>query len=556
MEQKKMLPLGIEDFEQVISNCYYVDKTMLLSEIVKYPTGTVLLYARPRRFGKSLALSMMDCFFSSFRKNHDLFRGLAISQDKEFCQTYQNQIPLIHLNLKNVTGSDEKGFLFKMGEAMASLYESFANLSHAAVLSERRKNYIQKILAQKASKDELSSSLRELCDDLCFCYGKRVMILIDEYDAPLQNAFTKGFYEDTVDFFKEFLGMALKGNPSLEKAVLTGIAQVAQASIFSGMNNLVANTVMSHSENEFFGFSAEEAKELFSYYGIAQDASSVRQWYGGYRFQGREILNPWSLLEFVKNQGFFQCYWVNTGSYDVIKRLLANGDETILRDVETLLACRSVESEIPFSLNYGELDGEAPFLSLLLQSGYLTAKPALAPGRYELSLPNREIVEVFRLEINDSYFKNGKSNRIESLKEAFLKGSEEEISKSIEENLLTSFSYYDFGQEKNYQIMILTMASLLFEECAIESEIPAGTGRCDILVSPKQKVGTGMVIEIKALKGKSSQSRIETTALSALRQIEEKQYDERLKKDAAAHLLLFGIAFHGKRVAVRKKIAR
>ncbi len=548
---KKPAPLGIEFFETVSTECYYVDKTGLIETISRYPEGTCLLFTRPRRFGKTLMLSTLQCFFEA--KDEDkrkYFVGKQIWENQSIIAENFQKYPTIHLNLKNVIGLDFDSLVEKLKECMRQEYDRHSFVLSSPFLSENEKGYYRQILEKKASLSDISSSLFRLSQFLNKVHKKKVVILIDEYDSPVHYAFDYGFYDQAIMLFKQFYGESLKTNPSIRLAVLTGILQIAKESLFSGVNNLVTNSVLSKNMDEGFGFTDQEVKKLLNYYGFSDSYWRVREWYGGYRFGNSEIFNPLSVLSFVQNGGENGCYWNNTGESKTLGSLL-NLD--YLDSFLPLLGGKDIQSEIDIAISYKDLDGSfVSVCSYLLASGYLSIAGNYDEF-YDLVIPNKEIRQVFKKEIRMRYIKHEQMSLVIKLKKAFEEGNSEEVEKLFETYLLSTLSSYDMNAEKNYQVLLSSVLAVIFDDAYVKNEFNAGTGRADIIVCPNNRNGIGFVIEVKNLKTRTTKARLERSAIDAIKQIEAKFYGDELQKMGVKRILMFGVSFHKNQMSVQCK---
>ncbi len=548
---KKPVPLGVEFFETVSEECYYVDKTGLIETIASYPEGTCLLFTRPRRFGKTLMLSTLQCFFEAKETdNSQYFIGKQVWENRSVVANHFQEYPVIHLNLQNVIGLDFGSLVDKLKECMRQEYERHSPILSSPLLNEDEKRYYRQILEKKSSLSDVSSSLFRLSGFLYKAHKKKVVILIDEYDSPVHYAFDYGFYDQAIMLFKQFYGESLKTNPSVHLAVLTGILQIAKESLFSGVNNLVTNSVLSKNMDEGFGFSEEEVKKMLDYYGLSSGYELVSEWYGGYRFGDSTIFNPLSVLSFVQNGGESGCYWNNTGESKTLGALLSLD---CLDSLLPLLSGKDIQSEVDIALSYKDLDGSfASICSYLLASGYLSIA-----GNYEefydLVIPNKEIKQVFKKEIRARYMKLGQVSLAIKLKKAFEEGKSEEVEELFEKYLLSTFSSYEMGEEKNYQVLLSSVLAVTFDDAYVKNEFNAGTGRADVVVCPNKRDALGFVIEVKNLKSRTTKERLERSAADAIKQIETRFYDQDLRRMGVKRILLFGVSFHKNQIAVQCK---
>lgn len=553
MTQKLKLPIGIESYKEVIKNCYYVDKTKIIAKICDFPKESVLLFTRPRRFGKSLTLSMIDTFFNMKEKDaNSYFKNTKIYENKEAMRLLSS-LPVIHLDMKEVVGTSLEEMTSLLARQIAEAFIAFPELEESPILSENDRLFVKNALAKNLSKADLMLSLSTLTRLIFTHFSLCPIILIDEYDAPLQNAFDNSFYAEASAIFKPFYSSALKGNAYLQFAILTGVMQVAKESMFSGLNNIIINSVLDSSFDEYFGFNDEEVEKLLSAYGLEDKMEEARKWYDGYRFGKENIYNPWSLLCFVANGGEEKEYWKMTGENSLLKHLLENGNEEIKGILDSLIRNENVNEFIDFTMNYSTASfDKKTILSILVASGYLTFKDKMDFGLYSLRIPNKEIQSIFVNEVLSLLPDQNSLKNAVMLRKAFASGDLPSIEQMLENLFLTSFSYYAFPDEKNYQILLLTLSSILFEDAIVKSEVIVGTGRCNIQIISK-KNDFGFIIEVKSYKGNVSGSRLTEYSQKALQQIIDKDYDEEMLKRGNKNIIAYGIAFSNKHVKISQK---
>lgn len=554
----KKIHIGIEDFKIIKKDFYYVDKTLFLNDIIDSSESSVMLYVRPRRFGKSLMISMLDYFFNDKYNSKDLFIDTKIYENRLDLVNYMNKINVIHLNLKSISSNNFDDFISRMKEKIIDLYiEQFKELN-INNLENHYKNYINKILNNEFDYNDLVISLDRLLTIIYKIKNTKSMILIDEYDAPIQNAYNYNYFDKVKDFFRDYLGSALKGHDYLYKAILTGVNQIAQTSIFSDLNNLYVNNVLSNN-NEYFGFTENETKELLNYYNYNGDFNEITKWYGGYRFQNEIVFNPWSIMYFIKNNFEFKNYWSNTGSYLFINEALTyitNNSSTALYSLfEDDVVIAIIKETMSFN-DLNELNELNTLYSLLLFSGYLTYDNSIIQGQYLLKIPNKEIKESFKEEILNKYTKNEQIISLYKLKNAFINGNEDIIGNIISDYILNCFSYYDLANEKIYQIIMTTILATLFDECIIKSEVNEGLGRCDIFLRSKNNNNLAIIIEIKKLASYKTDAILQKSSETALKQIKKNNYAEEALKSNSKKILAYGIAFANKHSKVSKEQIR
>ncbi len=548
---KKPIPLGIEFYETVSTDCYYVDKTNVIETIANYPTGSCLLFTRPRRFGKTLMLSMLQCFFEqSDDDKSKYFINKKIWDKKTIIDNEFQQYPLIHINLKNVIGLNFASTMEKLKECMRKEYDRHKEVLSLNALSNEEVKYFTSILTKEINDNDLSSSLSRLSEFLFKSYNKKVVILIDEYDSPVHYAYDYNFYDKTIMFFKQFYGEGLKTNPSIRLAVLTGILQIAKESLFSGVNNLVTNSVLSKNMDESFGFNEVEVKKLLNYYNYQDKLETIKKYYGGYRFGNASIYNPLSVLSYIQNGGELSPYWNNTGESKTLSKLFSLDT---LNSLLPLLSGETIQSEIDIAISYKDLDDSLTSIcSYLLSAGYLTIKEGY-DYFYVLSLPNEEIKQVFKKEIRSRYLKNEQVSTVIKLKKAFEEANASMLEKIFEEYLLSTFSCFEMNSEKNYQVLLATTLAIIFDNAYVKNEFNAGHGRADIVVIPRDDKNIGLVIEVKYLNSRTSQARLDASASNALKQALNNEYVNDLNKFNVKKAILFGVAFYKNKVSIATK---
>ena len=562
MNEIKMLPVGVDSFEKIRkNNYYYVDKTNLIEQIIQN-LPEVLQYTRPRRFGKTLNMSMLKCFFE-IGSDFALFDGLYIANNKKLCEEYMGKYPVIFLSLKNVEGNDYESAKRKLIELIAKEAERFPFLSESDALSENDKINYSTLVDMKngrysLSNDHLSSSLRVLSELLNKYYGKKVIILIDEYDVPLDKAFTNGYYKPMVSLMRSFLGEALKTNLSLQFAVLTGCLRISKESIFTGINNFNVLSIIDDNFDEEFGFTDKEVKELLAYYHLEDKFDEMKEWYDGYHFGNSEIYCPWDVINYTyrlvaNHNARPQSYWINTSGNDLVKRFIDKANKTTRNEIETLIAGKSVEKHLNLELTYEDIDRSIENLwSVLFTTGYLTYTEVTESGAYKLVIPNKEVREVFKVQIQE-WFKNQIFSNTDQLNEfwdAMGHGKADKVQNYLNRILSNSISVYDtknfkFGKESSYHALLVGLLAGN-DNWLVKSNVEAGEGFADIIVETDDP-DKGIVLELKYADETSG---MENACQKALNQIRDKRYDEYLKNDGITDILYYGISFYRKRSKV------
>jgi hypothetical protein len=496
--QKKSLPVGIDDFKEIIeSNYYFVDKSLLIDELLSKKSKVTLL-SRPRRFGKTLNMSMLNYFFSieDRENNRKLFQGLNISKiDK---MEYAGEYPVIYISLKDIKVDSWEKCLEKIKDLIVQLYRKKYFVRE--ILKEYELEAFDKAIAGNISAAELENSLLNLSSMLERYHGQKVIILIDEYDTPLVTAHSQGYYDEAIFFFRNFLSAALKGNPYLEFSVLTGILRVAKESIFSGLNNLSVSTILDNDFNHF-GLTEDEVEELLKYYELEYGLEDVKKWYNGYRFGKKLVYNPWSLINFA-SKSELNPYWVNTSDNSLIKELLDKNDSKVIDDLKAVFSGNEIEEVITENIIFSDLEDVDTIWSLMLFSGYLTydrVKISEITGAktYFLKIPNYEVQSFFKNTFIKEY-SHGKTAMYFKMLEDLYKGDIKKFEYKFKELYLSAISYHDSGDsEKYYHHFMLGLLLTLGDKYIITSNRESGYGRYDIALEPKDKKNFGLIFEFK-----------------------------------------------------------
>ena len=563
MSNKKKLPVGVDSFNKLVQHdFYYIDKTGLLVELLKN-WAEVNLFTRPRRFGKSLNMSMLQTFFE-IGCDKTLFDGLKISEEKELCQEYMGQFPVISISLKGVEGQTFQEALAAMKYIIGQEALRFGFLLESDRLSDKDKDIYQQLTEIgkgtgslfAMTNDVLGTSLKTLSDLLCRHYGKNVILLIDEYDVPLDKAFQYGYYDQMVSLLRVMFGNALKTNPSLYFAVLTGCLRISKESIFTGLNNLKTLTITNAQFDEYFGFTDKEVKEMLAYYDLEEHYETMKEWYDGYRFGKTDVYCPWDVINFCDDlradeDAYPQNYWSNTSGNAIVRRLIDKADSVTKNEVESLIAGDEVIKEIHQELTYSELDQSIENLwSVLFTTGYLTQRGRVDGRKYRLAIPNREIRELFITQIREWFRKSSRKDTgtLEAFCQAFPQKDAVKIEKLLNEYLWNTISIRDTsGREKKenfYHGMILGLLRYK-ENWLVKSNAESGEGYSDILIEvPESR--TGIVVEIKY----AEDAAFDSACNKAIQQIEEKHYVAALLGDGMENVVKYGIACYKKRCKV------
>ncbi len=551
------LPIGISDYRLASTEYYYVDKTLMIRDFLDQ-RPMVSLYTRPRRFGKTLNMDMLRTFFERTQEDSAVyFRDKKIWQCGESYRKYQGKYPVIFLTFKDVKFDTWEATFEKLQTLIQAEYERHRELLNSDRLSEYEKKYYTKILAGSANEVELSASLEKLSKMLADHYDRAPIIIIDEYDTPIQEGYAKDFYEDIIAFMRNLFSGAFKDNKNLSYGFLTGILRIAQESIFSGLNNLSVNSVMDEEYDQYFGFTAEEVKRMLSYYGVPDKETELRDWYDGYCFGGTEIYNPWSVINYVAKSCRPQAYWVSTGKNEVLVDVLQLATEDITEKLYALLQGETIIVRVDGNVVYASLtEDPANIYSLLVMAGYLKImkKELQADGSYicEASIPNREIFAVYKNEILSHLLREGAitSTTASRVAEALYARDREKLQRAITLYMNQSVSFYDAGAESFYHGLVLGLIALMDNQYRICSNRESGDGRYDISLFPRRNQYPGIIIELKWQKGLSDAA-LESLAETALQQIEKMRYDTEMQQIGIEDILHFGIAFSGKKVCVK-----
>ena len=553
--RKKAIPVGIEDFKELIQDeYYYVDKTLLIDEMLMNKSK-VTLFTRPRRFGKTLNMSMLKYFFDVKDKeeNKKLFENLKVS-DSEY-MSEQGKYPVIFISLKDLKGNTWEECLKRLKLFIFDLYAEFEYIREK--MNEWDKRKFEKVLYEKEDADYIMS-LKFLADSLYKYYGEKVIILIDEYDAPIINAFDKGYYNEAINFFQTFYSSALKTNNSLKYGVLTGITRIIKEGIFSGLNNLYVNTILSKDYSEYFGLLENEVIEMLEYFDMKYKIEEVREWYNGYIFGESKVYNPWSIVNYVREKEI-KAYWANVSGNTLLENMLDHAGESVYDDLKRFTDGESIEKYISDGTTIKSLlNNNDEIWQLLLYSGYLTKDEKQKEidvtseytDVYNLRIPNKEIRK---------YFGNMFLNRFfgtEVKTSVLIKALENEDIKKFEETLgeimINMLSFFDLDKEmeKIYQVFMIGLVGFLMGKYEIISNDESGYGRYDLAMIPIKSNEKAYLMEFKISKTKKG---MEERAQKALKQIDEKKYDTKLKARGIKNILKIGIAFHGKEVKVAYK---
>ncbi|NFF81842.1 AAA family ATPase [Clostridium botulinum] len=560
---KKNIQVGTSDFREIIKeNYYFVDKSLLIKEFIEN-AAKVILTPRPRRFGKTLNMSMLKYFFDIENKdeNKDLFKGLEIENEEEIMKK-QGAYPVIFLTFKNEKHLSFENLQDGIKSVMYNIYMDHYYLLESEKLSQFDKERFKEILDRKCSIVEFSEALSNLMRYLNKHYNKKVIVLIDEYDVPIQESYLRGYYEEAIVLIRNILTAALKDNVYLEKSLVTGILRVAKESIFSGLNNIEVDSILGINFNDKFGFTEEQVINLLEYYNLSEKSDEVKKWYNGYIFGGKIIYNPWSVLNYIKNNEIgFMPYWINSSSNDLIKRLLSNGNEETKKNLEDLIKGNSIKKIVDDHVVMKDVeDDEENLWGFLTLSGYLkSVNKELIRGKFncELKIPNEE-VSIFYENLIEKWFKESLTSKKYSIMlNALITGDVETFAGFFKNFVLNNISYFDVSgeePEKVYHAFVLGMIVSLSDKYEVKSNKESGYGRYDVMLIPKDTSKLGIIMEFKKIDDFMSKS-IEKGIEEALNQIEENKYEAELKERNISNILKLAIVFKGKKIEVVEGIS-
>ena len=550
--RKKAVPVGIEDFKRIIKeDYYYVDKTMLIEKLL-INRAPVTLFTRPRRFGKTLNMSMLRYFFDVKDKeeNKKLFENLKIYNSEYMSE--QGKYPVIFISLKDLKGNTWEENFMLIKKHIKNLYMEFYDLKDK--LNPIFKNDFEKIVMEKEEADWIYS-LKNLSNYLYEYYRKSVIILIDEYDAPIINAFDKGYYNEAINFFQTFYSSALKTNNSLKYGVLTGITRIIKEGIFSGLNNLYVNTILSKDYSEYFGLLESEVIEMLEYFDMKYKIEEVREWYNGYIFGESKVYNPWSIVNYVREKEI-KAYWANVSGNTLLENMLDQAGESVYDDLKRFTDGESIEKYISDGTTIKSLlNNDDEIWQLLLYSGYLTKDEKQKEidvtseytDVYNLRIPNKEIRKYFGNMFLNRFF--GTEVKMNILIKALENGDIKKFEKTLGEIMINMLSHFDLDKEmeKIYQVFMIGLVGFLMGKYEIISNDESGYGRYDLAMIPIKSNEKAYLMEFKISKTKKG---MEEKAQKALKQIDEKKYDTKLKARGIKNILKIGVAFYGKEVKV------
>ena len=548
------LPIGVTDFREAVSGYYYVDKTLLIRDFID-DLPKVTLFTRPRRFGKTLNMDMLRTFFEKTGEDTSVyFQNRKIWSCGEKYRAFQGRYPVIYITFKDAKLLTWKDTLNHIRFLLMNEFQRHSELAASERCSASEKAYYQKVLSGRATEGELMNALLVLSQMLDAHHGIAPVILIDEYDIPIQQGHIRGFYDEVISFMRNLFSGGLKDNRHLSYGFLTGILRVAKESIFSGMNNLSVYSVLDERFSDYFGFTDDEVRQMASYYGASDKYSDLCEWYDGYRFGDSHIFNPWSIVNYFQRKCTLQAYWVSTSSNDVIGELLSNGTKEFYEKLNLLLQGKPMLTYIDTGVVYPQIrSNPSSVYSFLLVTGYLkfiTSAVSMGDGYLcEVALPNREISYVYKKEILEKLTDIIPQPAAISIQEALYTGNAEDLRDQLQSLLLQSASFHDTAGELFYHGLMLGLTAVMDDSYFVTSNREAGEGRYDIQLEPGDGRLPGILIELKA-EPDAAPEKLKALAQKALQQMEDRKYDSSLRAKGIRTVLKYGVAFSGKNVAI------
>ena len=552
-DSKRLLPVGLSDFKRACNSYYYVDKTLFIRDFLD-SAPLVSLITRPRRFGKTLNMDMLRVFFEKTNEDTSVyFRDKKIWSCGEKYTKHQGQYPVIYLTFKDVKCLSWQETVIKLKQLIVSEFIRHIELADSIVLNEYERKLYKLFASANVNDVECQSGIQVLSLLLHKHYDKKCIIIIDEYDVPIQQGHQSDFYPEIINFMRNFFSGGFKDNPHLEYGFLTGILKVAKESIFSGMNNLKCYSILDEMYSEYFGFTQDEVKDMLTYYGRSDKYNEICKWYDGYKFGDYEIFNPWSVINYLSDNCFPKAFWQLTGSNDIIKEVLPSASDEVTKGLKDLLMGKTLTTYIDLNVIYPEISANPyTIYSFLLVTGYLKVVSIypLNDGNYmcEVAIPNKEINFVYKKEILDYTNNNGVAISID---QAIFSKDSNKLQTILEKFLLESVSSFDCTNESFYHGLMLGLCSMLGNRFQLHSNRESGLGRFDLQLLPIENDLPGFIFEFKHTKDKKEN--LNVLASLALSQIEDKKYDSELMSNGVKHIVKIGIAFRGKETAVKQK---
>ena len=555
-EQLLPLPVGISGYVEAATKYYYIDKTLLIRDFID-ALPKVSLFTRPRRFGKTMNMDMLRVFFEKGAEDTSVyFRDKAIWSCGEYYQSFQGKFPVIYLSFKDVKYTAWDNALKDIAAIIRSEYARHKELSESSACNRVEKQMYQTIIEDRADEVMLSRSLSTLSAMLHKHYGRETVIIIDEYDTPIQQGYANGYYAEVVGFIRNLFSGAFKDNPDLAYGFLTGILRVAKESIFSGMNNLKVNTILDDRYSSYFGFSKNEVEQMLAYYGKTDKMREVCEWYDGYRFGEEEIFNPWSLINYVDENCRPKAFWQSTGSNEIIGEIIAAATPEVTENLRKLMQGESVITYVDTGVIYPEVKkNPSSIYSFLLVAGYLRSSEIIPQndGNYmcRVAIPNKEITLVYAKEVISRLNTNGGESTAAAIQQAVFERDTDRLQSGIEKYLTESISFYDTGSEAFYQGLMIGLCAILNNRYAVRSNRESGFGRFDIQLMPLEKELPGFLFELKATRKNNED--LNALAQTALRQLSNKQYETEMRTAGIEEIIKIGIAFQGKKVLIKSE---
>lgn len=551
------MPVGVDDFKEVCENYYMVDKTDFIRQLID-GHSKVTLITRPRRFGKTLTMSMLDYFFSIEKQDETqhLFDGLAIGRAGEEYMAHRGMYPTIFLTLRNTKKSDFPGFVRRLGDIMQMLYANHREALYGSdKLTELDKKYFDSVNSDTRDADTLEMSILRLTEFLYKAYGRKVILLLDEYDVPIQHSWECGYYKEGIAFMKNFLGNALKGNPYLDFAVITGVLRVGKESIFSDLNNLDVCSVLSNIYSDVFGFTYAEVEKMTKDLGCPNQLPIIKSWYDGYHFGGHEMYNPWSVINFFRHENQPKPYWGNTSSNGLLQEILPEAREKRLQEMKTLLQQGTVWTPVNERIVYSDVrQDDLALYTLLLTTGYLTVVDETQDDEepiYELRIPNKEVRSLYASEILNRIASGVGRKDFANMRRSMVTGQTKEFEYELQQILCGMVSVYDTANKESFYhgLMLGLVAMLYGGSYKVDSNRESGYGRFDIALTPRDKAHPGVIMEFKVAETPEG---MEARAQEALQQIDKKAYATDLINAGVKNIWRYGISFCGKQVHIAR----
>jgi len=556
--RRKRLPVGISDFEEIITqNYYFVDKSLLIKEILD-SGAKVTLIPRPRRFGKTLNLSMIKCFFEKTEESKGyLFDSLKINEYPEIMK-HQGQSPVIFLTFKDIKQTNWQICYEKIREIIGHEFYRHNYLNNLNLLSPIQQKNFKAVIDGTATQAVYENSLKNLSEYLAKYHNKKPIILIDEYDTPVHASFINNYYSEVINFMRGLLCSGVKDNSNLQFCILTGILRVAKESIFSGLNNLKVCSMLSNFYADKFGLIENEFEQILTDYSIASKKEELKSWYSGYKIGNQTIYSPWSIINLIDEKGLIQPYWINTSSNDIIKELIKNGSDELKENVELLISGKSINKPIHENIVFAEIFTNVEILwSFLLFSGYLTFENRKLKEETiyaDLKIPNTEVLCFYKNTISNWFVSCYGASKYNHMLRSLISGNIEVFHEIFSDFVIKSFSTFDISgkePEKFYHAFVLGMLVNLQTTHQIKSNRESGFGRYDVMVIPKDHVQPGIIIEFKKVSHFRKET-LEDAARSALKQIEEKQYEQELLDLGIKKIIKLAIVFDGKKTLIQE----